>query len=244
MSRPHLIALSYSPWSQRAKWALDHHEIDYDYTQYTPMLGEPWLRWKAGQWSGKVTVPTMVTDTGVLTDSLDIARWAEERGAAAPLFGGDLTAIRTWNERTNALLAAGRMLVTAAVASDDAAIMESVPPALRKLPGCVLVGRMGARYLLRKYAMSGSKDDLYAEMRGHLSDAREALGEGPWIQDEFGYADIVLATSFQMLRPPDKGFSLGDASRRAWTLPVLAEEFEDLLEWRDTVLARQPSRRK
>jgi glutathione S-transferase len=243
--KPHLIALSYSPWSICARWALDHHGIDYGYTQYTPMLGEPWLRVKTGRFRGQVTVPALLTPTGTLMDSYAIAKWADERGEEEPLIGAAVAEVDVWNDRADALLAAGRILVTAAVARDPEAILESVPATLRRLPGCVAIGRMGARYLLRKYAKEGSEADQIEAMRGHLEALRAALGDRETVLEAFSYADVAMATSLQMLRPPaGRKFALGPASRRAWSLPELAADFEDLLTWRDNIYEQRPPRRR
>jgi glutathione S-transferase len=39
-----LVALHYSPWSEKARWALDHHGVAYRYEEYKILLGEPKLR--------------------------------------------------------------------------------------------------------------------------------------------------------------------------------------------------------
>ena len=35
---PRLVFLSISPWSERARWALDHHGIDYELVAHVPLL--------------------------------------------------------------------------------------------------------------------------------------------------------------------------------------------------------------
>ena len=39
-----LVTLHVSPFSERARWALDHHGIAYRVDPHTPFLGEPRLR--------------------------------------------------------------------------------------------------------------------------------------------------------------------------------------------------------
>ena len=63
MSQPTLIHLPYSPWSQKARWALDHHGIAYRTQKYLPMLGEPYLRWRTGRWRRRATVPVLAYDS-------------------------------------------------------------------------------------------------------------------------------------------------------------------------------------
>src|SRR5579862_2703814 len=82
-----LLGLPFSPWSEKARWALDVRRVPYTYRVYQPIVGEPALRMKVGRLRGKVTVPVLTTDDGtVLADSAAIARWADGRGEGAPLF--------------------------------------------------------------------------------------------------------------------------------------------------------------
>jgi glutathione S-transferase len=54
--------------------------------------------------------------------------------------------------------------------------------------------------------------------------------------DAFSYADIAYAVALQSIRPvADRWLPLGAATRTLWTVPALAEEFADLLAWRDDV---------
>ena len=41
---PTLVGLAYSPWTQKARWALTHHGVPHDFESYVPTLGEPKLR--------------------------------------------------------------------------------------------------------------------------------------------------------------------------------------------------------
>ena len=60
-----LFKLGYSPWSERALWALDHHGLARREREYTPIFGEPGMRLKARRFKGRVTVPLLVSDDGV-----------------------------------------------------------------------------------------------------------------------------------------------------------------------------------
>ena len=55
---------------QQARWVLSHHDIPHKTSTFTPVLGEPWLRFKAGKMlsSQRVTAPLLVTqkDGGLL----------------------------------------------------------------------------------------------------------------------------------------------------------------------------------
>lgn len=46
------------------RWALHYYQIDHRQTNYFAGLMELWLRWKLWQWSGRVTVPVLITPSG------------------------------------------------------------------------------------------------------------------------------------------------------------------------------------
>ena len=56
----------------QAKWALDFHKISFKNTDYTPGVGERWLRRKTGKATGLITVPVMFTPEGTLRRYSDI----------------------------------------------------------------------------------------------------------------------------------------------------------------------------
>ena len=77
----------FSPWSEKARWALDVRHVRYDYRRYAPLVGEPALRFKLRKWTGPVTVPVLTDDDGTtFDDSATIARWADTRGDGPTLF--------------------------------------------------------------------------------------------------------------------------------------------------------------
>src|SRR5690606_17418493 len=90
-----LVGLVYSPWTQRARWALDHHRVVYRSEPYTPLLGELALRRRLGRFRGRVSVPVLFTDAAVIDDSVAIARHAEAVGSGGPRFA-DADAVTRW----------------------------------------------------------------------------------------------------------------------------------------------------
>ena len=74
-----LVALSYSPWSEKARWALLHHGVPFREIEYVPILGTPWLRWVARRASGRVTVPTLLIVGGEDDVVIDLNRQALSR---------------------------------------------------------------------------------------------------------------------------------------------------------------------
>jgi glutathione S-transferase len=69
-----LITVAFSHYCEKARWALDHARLAYVEDRHLPLLH--WAAtYRAG---GGRTVPVLVTDDGVLRDSSDIVRWADE----------------------------------------------------------------------------------------------------------------------------------------------------------------------
>ncbi len=211
-----LLGLPYSPWTEKAKWALDVRQVPYRYRFYQPLVGEPALRAKTGRWRGRVTVPVLTDDTGrVHTDSADIARFADEHGTAegARLFPGDASAeIAEWVARSERVLDAGRVLSLHRTLESPEALRELVPRGLRSALGglATTVGRFGVERTLRKY---GGRERTLAESERTVREGLDAL----------------------RVTPPSFGLKLGKASRAGFTHPALAAAYPDLLAWRDAI---------
>ena len=243
-----LIALGLSPWSEKARWALDHSGIDYRETEYTPMLGEYWLRWRLRKFSGRVSVPALIGKEIRLTDSFEIARYADEhRTRGERLFPRDLVAqIEEWNARSERATDSTRALLIERMLVDREALSEALPPiipaALRL--SLTALAAQGSRFLRKKYGARGkSLADHENLIRTELIVLRGALAEsasgGEYIYDTLTYADIAMAVVLQFLIPPPEGtVVMGPATRRCARHPVLAEEFADLGRWRDQLYAR------
>lgn len=233
-----LISLSYSPWSEKATWALDHHRVEYARTEYLPMLGEPALRIAMRRLTGRVSVPVLLDGDAVLDDSIDIARHAERVGAGAPLFPvGREAAVREWNARSEAALASARTLVLAKTAASEAARREALPRPLRSALLMPLASQ-GVAYLTRKYA--APVEALAAErakIRAALLALRAALGgRRHLLGDDLSYADIAMAVVLQAVAPVDDRYiRLQPATRLCWTDDELARDAKDLVEWRDAL---------
>ncbi|MEZ4219546.1 MAG: glutathione S-transferase N-terminal domain-containing protein [Polyangiaceae bacterium] len=236
-----LIHLHYSPWSERARWALDHHGVAVERVEYLPMVGEPWLRWHLGRWRGRVTVPVLIDGIERFDDSLDIARWAEARGKGAPLFpSGSAQRIEALVALAEEISAHGRARATAAVARHPEALLESVPPPLNASATLARVtGVLGVRFLRGKYSfMDATPAELELPMRPLLERVAEALAGRKTLLDDFSFADIAVASSLQFVGPVDSPtIRLGPASRQAWTSPELSKRFADLVAWRDELYA-------
>ena len=229
------VSLPYSPWSEKARWALDHHRVDYREREYLPLLGAPALRVKLRRLRGPITVPVLFSDDQVYADSYDIARYAESAGRGAPLFpaGAD---IDRWNRLSEQTLACSRALATARAADDPEVLKESVP---RSIPGPIrhAFGRVGIRYLKRKYRITThDRDDYLTTIRQALRELSGSLNDREYILGTFSYADVAMAVALQMVAPvPQQYIRLGTATRRCMTCSELTTEFPTLISWRDRI---------
>ncbi len=236
----HLYALSYSPWSEKARWALDHHRLDYVEHEYVPILGEPALRWAARRPFGRVSVPTLIEDGVPYIDSLVIAKHADEIGKRARLFpDGAIAEIERYNELSEAMLSAAREICVPRMSADAEAAAEAAPP---YLPGRRLLARssvgLAGLFLRTKYKMRADETQSLGTIRGGLVALRAALDDRETLLPTFSYADIVMAVTLQWVAPlPPEIRPVGPALRRILQLPELAEEFADLVAWRDRLYA-------
>jgi len=239
-----LYQMHYSPWSERARWALDHHHLSHEKVEHVPVLGVPLLRVAAKKPTGPISVPLLIDGGTAVQGSFDIARHAEEKGSGEPLFpAGSAEAIERWNQVGEGMVEAGRVLVTRKVASDKEAQRESAPGFVPEgLRGAVASGTgLVVAMLARKYGFAGVSDaTARSQAREGLLKLRAALSTGSThlVGDGFTYADLMMAASLQFLRPvADLYMPIGPATRRCWSNPDLADEFSDLLAWRDQIYA-------
>ena len=245
---PTLWGLSVSPWTEKARWALDHHEVAYRYREHTPMLGEPALRWRTrGRASGtRPTVPLLIDKRERILESRAIAEYAERQGHGQTLFPSEhREAIASWQQAADEAMQAGRVLVTQALLGSPEAQIEMLPPqiprALRR-PFKPLAAA-GARFFARKYdagadrlAESLRAVSQFAERVRAQLDGREHL-----VGETLTWADISAAMLIN-------GFSGGvpgrltklPANAQTWTRPELVEQFADLVAWRDRLYTQRP----
>lgn len=243
-----LVGLSYSPWTLKARWALDHHAVHYTYREHLPMIGEPILRLArlAGGLRSRtlespferVSVPMLFEDGGAShADSFNIALLAERTGAGAPLFPeGSLDTIRAFNERSEAALEAARALVIARTVASKEALIEALPPLLPASlrPSLTPIAATGALFLAKKYGSGGDLAAAEEAFASELDQLQKALGGRTYLLDGFSYADITMAVVLQAVSPvSDRWVRLKPATREVWTSPNLTERYRDLITWRD-----------
>jgi glutathione S-transferase len=235
-----LIGLHYSPWSVRARWALDLRHVPYGWVEHVPMIGEPLLRVRARRLTGRVTVPILIADGTVIEGSLAIAAHADAHGEGPALVpSGARQDIESWNELAEDAMIVARKWVVQRTASDEAVLLASLPRALRSLPGAIASARMGTAFFRKKYvldALDGAKEPIVR----FLDRLRQTVKKHPYVLgDAFTYADVIAATTLQCVRPVKKElWPIEDGLRPAWTDDELAARYGDLLEWRDGIFER------
>ncbi len=237
-----LIHLPYSPWSEKARWALDHHALKVKRRLYVPMVGEPWLRVLLRRPRGKVTVPLLIDGIERFEDSTEIAWWADARGKSRPLFPkNEQEAVASLVDRSERILALGRMRATAAVSQSKEALRESVPAPFNAVgPLADATAWLGVRHLRRKYGFSDEAPArIDAELGPMLEEMTQELGGRDYFLGQFSFADIAVAVSLQFICPVAQRYiRLGPTSREAWTSGPLSRRFVDLLRWRDGLYER------
>ncbi|MFO0749658.1 MAG: glutathione S-transferase N-terminal domain-containing protein [Myxococcota bacterium] len=249
MSRePTLLHIAFSPWSEKARWALEARGVAYRSRHYQPLFGEPELRVRLRRWRGPVTVPLLVADGETLGDSFAIARWAAARGQGPDLFPpGSDEAMARWNALSERGLAAGRGLSLARVLESKDALRELVPKPLRRVlgPAGPVVAAGGVRRTLRKYG--ATRGDHRAALVEVLDALRAGLAAVAGRADgarsllpghAFTYADIAMAQVLAFVTPPASGLRVGRHNRHAFTDAELAAGYADLLAWRDDLYTR------
>lgn len=248
MGPPQLLSLPYSPWSERARWALRACGVAFRPVLYQPLVGELALRRRLGAWRGPVSVPVLLREGDApIADSWAIARWADQQGAEARLFPPEgLADIERWHRRSDEAMAAGRARSLTRVLADDAALDELTPRPLRRFGALTrAITRAGTARTRRKYGGGLRSDaDHLAIQLDFLDALRAALGPEPaaapaTLLGAFTFADISAAQALAFVRPPeDPILRLGPRSRACFGDDVLAARYPDLLAWRDALYAR------
>ncbi|MDC3959596.1 glutathione S-transferase family protein [Polyangium jinanense] len=234
-----LYSISFSPWSEKARWALDHHRISYEEVEHYPFAGELRLRILLRKPTGRVTVPILDDRGALLTDSFDIARHADAVGAGPKLFpAGREAEVEAWNRRSETTLAALRAMMMLKFVDDPtfgrAALPRGTPEAI--VPLLMPIGRGAMQLFVAKYRMRDGAEAHRAVAEEGLETLDKALAEGQkyLLGDTFSYADIAMALVLQVVSPVDKRFMpTGPGGRAGWSNPDLAERYARLVKWRD-----------
>lgn len=231
-----LYGLHQSVWTERARWALEHHRVAYDFHEHLPLAGELLLRHKAGV--KKASVPLFADGDVVVMGSADIARQAEKIGKGPKLFTDP--AVDHWIDVAERLANAGRACFFAKALASPAVQRECVPKLIPRafLGLAAPTAATVIRYLGRKWDVPTDVPAVVANaMRPALEKVRAKLAGGAYLLGDFGFADLAIASTLGVVEPPPMS-ALGPATKAAWTVPAVAADFRDLLDWRDGIYAR------
>lgn len=235
-------AESFAPWCERARWALDHHGIEYREITQLPLVSELTLRIAARRRLERATVPMIVGRDDCIIGSDAIARYAESRGSGSPLFPIDREhEVAGWMETSETLMVAGRAMLLPRMATNAPALREQlpswIPRSLRR--GFTWIASLGVRHLISKYGVRADDERHDAESRRCLQRLRVALADGDYLAgSRFSYADVTMAAALQFVLPVDGWISLEPATREVWTNHRLADDYADVLAWRDRLYQR------
>lgn len=243
-----LIGMRFSPYTEKARWALNHHKKTYSYSEHLILFGMPILWWKARKISDNLTVPMMVAHTPdgerlVLGDSWDIALYTDKGGANSPLFPADkMGEIHAINALSEQAFDAGRALYMDRLKKDRAAQAESLPNFIPKFlrPFLTSMVHVALKYISWGFGIERKGIPEYeTSMRECLKRYEELLAkvnfEGP-VLGKFSYADIVMTTSLQFVSPVEpKIFGLTPKLIEAWTDSRWETEFPRIFSWRKKI---------
>jgi glutathione S-transferase len=180
-------------------------------------------------------VPVLLDQKEVLTDSFDIAIYADKNRANLDnksLFI-DIEKAKEWNTLSEQALSIGRYHCVENQLANKEAQKEILPPFIPDTvkPYFTWLAKDGLNYHLKKYKVEESDYTIY---RNILLKLREALKDSDYVLDEFSYCDIAMALALQYLKPIDHRYSVpGPAAAECWTNSELVQEFPDLIQWRD-----------
>ncbi len=248
MRSPILYGVSYSPWSLRARWALDHHHIVYETRNYTPIFSAPLVRARTGRWRGRLSMPLLHASDAVCADSWEILLWAEAHGAGPKLLPApQAEAVAAWHAVAEDICAAGRALAAKRTLADRAARVEALPPfvprALRS--ASAPIATLGAHFLAHKYGFSVDDTDGHRSTQvARVATIRAAIDKhgGAGLLGEPCWADVAVALSLEFVSPHATLVRHGPATRAAWTTTEAADP--EVLAWRDRVIATRPPRHR
>lgn len=235
-----LYYMPFSPWSHKARCALRHHKLSVHGHSYVSLVEEPLLRWRLRQWRGRVTVPVLFTPEGPITDSWEIALWADRNGSGSPLIPEHQRAeISEWNDVSQRLMAATRSVAMLRALEQPLVLLEVLPPPLTRLLG-EHTARLSVRLFNAKYAIDVSELSQYHRViREELQRVQRALGDGRrYLTGELSYADIAVGIALGTLGPLP-----GETTTGLQALhfdAALGEEFASVRAWRDAIHAVEP----
>lgn len=237
-----LIGIRYSPWTERVRLVLRHHQLSYNYEEHTLLLGMPRLCWQMRRMSPNLTVPALIDGTNHLMDSFQIARYLDRLGQKSRLIPDQwIDLIAEFNVQAELGCSAVRVLMLERMKHSQearlAALPDFVPTCLR--PSLGGMAKLGMAYIRKEFSISAeSSAQSRVDLKSFLVLLRRRLTQagGKYIMGELSYADLIAVTVLQGVLPVSNRFlELKAPIRQIWTDEVFKIEFVDLLQWRDQI---------
>ncbi len=226
-----LYQIYYSPWSEKARWALDFVNVDYKRKNYLPFWGALPLRVATGKPFKKITVPVIIAEESIVGSRAIAEHYAGDR-----LFHTNMEKIDQVDALANKLMEAGRVISCEKVLSNEAAMREAAPNFVPKSMR-VKVVKFGINRIKEKYDYQPAGAEQTIE--GCLQELESLRGGQTTFLDAFSYADIAVCCALQFVSPvAHKWIRLKPEFRTCWTMPTLASKFERLIAWRDETYER------
>jgi glutathione S-transferase len=229
MPAPRLVTIPYSHYCEKARWALERGGITFVEETHAPLFA-----WRGALGAGgRRTVPVLVTDDGVISDSTDVLRWVDAHGRPPqPYFPAGLPEVeslvsmfdRRFGPATRRVgyfhvLRADREYVEELLSTDVPAWEARGVRALgRLLPRAI---RFGLKIDERGVARSKAAiDEVFAAVDERLADGRSTL-----MGDVFTAADLTFAAlAGPIVMPPTYAKRFGGAARLPAPLAAIREE--------------------
>jgi glutathione S-transferase len=223
-----LLELYVSPWSERARWALDWKGVRYARREYLPIADEEELRQK----TGLSTVPVLFADGAVIGDSNAALEWLEEKIPEPALLPREPRAraqVRAWEiAASEAIAPAGRLVMITG---------------LRKRGIEPLASHFASKYgWTEQRAAEGGRlvDGFLRDLTRAVAGSRYLVGE------QFTRADLTVACMLGPLLgfPPDDLFEVDPGMRTMFGLPNKGDAaLAPLHAWREAIYRAHRGRR-
>lgn len=233
-----------SPWSERARWALDHSGVTYDTIIFTPLISNAYVRWLSRNISQKLTIPVAIDNNQqktILRDSFEIAEHSNNIRLSdrENIFPKEhLEEIIQWHKLSEQLLDILRVRANPRMKNSKALQLNNLPPIIPDSikPLFLPMSRFALDYFEKKYPLPPG--DHQKTLIDGLEKIREATSNSTngYLLDQFSFADITIAVVFQAIKPGKNTFvPIEDATRECWKDPELSQHYKDLLQWRDSI---------